>query len=102
MIYSLIWAPSSDVSYFEEIDFIFRKWNNNEVQKFQDLVFENLERLSINPNIGTYHELLKSYSFVISKQTTLYYIVDSENYIIYLVLFWNNSKNPNDLLKLLK
>ncbi len=101
MSYKVVWRPSSEVTYFDEIDFIYRKWNNKEVQKFQELVFENLSRLSENPEIGLYNKDLKYYSFLLSKQTTLYYDFDKENKIIELYLFWNNQKNPEDLAKLL-
>lgn len=73
----------------------------NEVQKFQNLVLENLERLSKNPEIGIYNKKLKTYSLVISKQTTLYYNFNSSSKVIDLYAFWNNSKTHDDLTKLL-
>jgi plasmid stabilization system protein ParE len=101
MTYQIIWQPNSQISYYDEIDFIFLKWNHKEVQKFQDLVFENLNRLSENPLIGIYDNSNKIYSIVISKQTKLYYTIDLINKVVDLHLFWNNSKNPQDLNKLL-
>ncbi len=101
MSYSFIWQPNSEVTYYEEIDFIFQKWNIDEVQKFELLIAENLKRLSENPKIGIYKNDLKMYSIVISKQTTLYYNFNPQTIIIELHLFWNNSKNPIDLTKLL-
>lgn len=101
MIYDFKWQPNSEISYYEEVDFIYLKWNFATVQKFQDLVLESLVRLSKNPEIGIYKIELEAYSLVISKQTTLYYNFNSESHIIDLYVFWNNSKNPNDLMKLL-
>lgn len=101
MTYQIIWQPNSQISYYDEIDFIFRKWNHKEVQKFQDLVFENLNRLSENPLIGNYDSSNKIYLIVISKQTKLFYTIDLINKVVDLHLFWNNSKNPQDLNKLL-
>ena len=101
MSYNLIWQPNSESTYYEEIDFIFLKWNSQEVQRFQDLVEENLERLCLNPKIGIYRNDLKMYSIVVSKQTTLYYDFNPQKRIIDLHAFWNNSKNPTDLSKLL-
>ena len=37
-MYRIIWQPNAEISYEEEINFIFRKWNEFEVLKFQDLV----------------------------------------------------------------
>ena len=101
MSYTIIWQPTALNTYVEEVDFIFLKWNFKEVQKFQDLVSENLKRLSKNPEIGIFNEKLKAYSLVLSKQTTLFYSINSNANIIELNLFWNNLKNPDDLSKLL-
>ena len=102
MSYTIIWQPTALKTYVEEVDFIFLKWNFKEVQKFQDLVIENLERLSKNPEIGIFNNKFRTYSLVLSKQTTLYYNFNSNTKIIDLYAFWNNLKNPDDLSKLLK
>ena len=101
MIDDFKWQPNSEITYYEEIDFIFLKWNFKEVQKFQDLVIENLERLSKNPENGIFNNKFKMYSLVLSKQTTLYYNFNSSSKIIDLYAFWNNSKNLDGLTKLL-
>lgn len=41
------------------------------------------------------------YSLVISKQTTIYYRVNMEKCVIEIIVFWNNLKNPDNLIKLL-
>ena len=51
--------------------------------------------------IGTFNTKFDLYTLIISKQTTLYYNFNSSSKIISLYVFWNNSKNPNDLTKLL-
>ena len=99
MGYKIKWLSDSSISYQNEIDFIYLKWNYKEVEKFILLVNENLFRLSINPFIGI--PIKTIFRIVISKQTTLYYkVVIAENRID-LLFFWNNSKNPIDLAKLL-
>lgn len=101
MSYTIIWQPTALNTYVEEVEFVFLKWNFKEVQKFQDLVIENLERLSKNPEIGIFNNEFKVYSLVLSKQTTLYYNFNSNTKIIDLYAFWNNLRNPDDLTKLL-
>ena len=101
MSYTIIWQPTALNTYVEEIDFVFFKWNFKEVEKFQILVEANLERLAKKPTIGIYKKELKLYMLVLSKQTTLFYSINSIAKIIELNLFWNNSKNPDDLTKLL-
>ncbi len=41
------------------------------------------------------------YSLVISKQTTLFYRINENSNSVEFLLFWNNSKNPDDLVRLL-
>jgi plasmid stabilization system protein ParE len=101
MIYEIEWTPTAQSSFVDEVDFIFRKWNYKEVCKFEDLVEIEIRRIAVNPEIG----ILNSngiYSIVLSKQTTLYYRIKSNLYLVDLLHFWNNLKNPNDLNKLLK
>ena len=97
----LNWEKVALNTYIEEINFILLKWNNKEVQNFKDLVDENLERLIKNPKIGVLIKKNNFYSLMISKQTTLYYKVSESDKRIDLLVFWNNLKNPADLIKLL-
>lgn len=101
MNFIIEWQPTAKNTFAQEIDFIFLKWNFKEVQKFIELVDENLKRLSKNPEIGIYDNELEIYSLVLSKQTTLYYNFNPSSKIIELITFWNNLKNPDDLTKLL-
>jgi hypothetical protein len=101
MSFSFKWNLTAINPYTEELGFILLKWNEKEVQKFEDLVDINLNRLSINPEIGIFNKKYKLYCLVISKQTTLYYSFNTEKKVIELHVFWNNLKNPEDLEKLL-
>lgn len=42
-------------TYIEESEFILKKWNLKEVEKFTSLVEENLERLSKTPEMLTFN-----------------------------------------------
>lgn len=99
MSYKIIWTHLALSSYDDEIDYIYFKWNLNEVLKFEQLTIFELDRLSKAPKIG----ILKnnSYSILLSKQTTLFYILKENEETIELLLFWNNQKNPEELNKLL-
>ena len=99
MVYKIKWIHYSSITYFNEIDFIFLKWNQKETEKFIFLVDENLKRIAINPYIAK--PINSVYKIVISKQTTLYYKVSESDKRIDLLVFWNNLKNPADLIKLL-
>lgn len=100
MSYQIDWTFSALNSYYGEIEFIYLKWNQKEVLKFEKLVEKELERLSKNPTLGKMN-FKNNYSITISKQTTLIYRINDNAKSIELLLFWNNSKNPEELNKLL-
>lgn len=91
MEYKIVWVPLAVETYMEEIDFIFLKWNQKEVDTFVMLVDENLKRLSINPLIGQIYKNV--YKIVISKQTSLFYKIIEKDKKVELVYFWNNKKD---------
>lgn len=97
MNYKILWQPNARINYFEELDYIYFK----EIEKYEKLVIENLNLLSINPFIGKHDMNLKIYIFVISKQTSIYYSINQNEKIVDLHIFWNNQKNPEELNKLL-
>lgn len=100
MAYKIEWTFNADISFTEESNFILSKWNVSEVHKFEELVNQNLEKISINPTIGNF-KYKNVYSLVISKQTTIYYRVNNQTNTIQIIVFWNNLKNPIELIKLL-
>ncbi len=91
MEYKIVWVPLAVETYIEEIDFIYLKWNQKQVDTFVMLVDENLKRLSINPLIGQVHKNV--YKIVISKQTSLFYKIIEKDKKVELVYFWNNKKD---------
>ena len=98
-MFKIYWKSLAEITFSLEMIFILSKWNQKEVDKFAFLVDENLSRIVQNPFIG---QPIKSiYKVVISKQTTLYYKVIKSDKTIELLVFWNNQKNPSDLIKLL-
>ena len=101
MNYAINWDIVAIESLVSESEFILKKWNQKEVDKFESLVDTYLTRISINPKIGKFNKVFNVFSIVISKQTTLYYNFNEDSKVIDLYLFWNNLKNPEDLLKLL-
>ena len=95
------WSTLAETTLVDEIDFIIKKWNSAEADKFVLLVYDYLEKLTKNPEIGIFNSKFNCFSIVISKQTTLFYkILESEKKVA-LILFWNNKQNPDYLKKML-
>jgi len=97
----VVWGKNARLTYLDELDYIFKKWNHKEVKSFVNLVtgfIKNLESGVIQGKISFKHNLR---SFVISKQTTVYFDVNNKENRIELLLFWNNKKNPKKLKTIL-
>jgi plasmid stabilization system protein ParE len=92
-------TTSANISFEDEIEFILRKWNLDEVEKFMNLVDDFINNLSKNPYLGKKSNKRAIRVFVISKQTTVIYKVFDDINRIDVLYFWNNKRNPKDLKK---
>jgi len=102
MAYKIKWKLAAKISYADEVDFIYRKWNVLEVLKFEKLVDESILRIHKTPSIATYSRKRNAHKLVISKQSTLYFRVNEIEKCIVLLLFWNNKKSPKLLHKMME
>ena len=93
---TVIWGEKAKYSYFKELDRINKFHNAKEVEKFINLVDEVIFDLrtgliQVKPSQKT-----KISSFVISKQTTVFFDIDKKNSRIELLLFWRNKEDPKN------
>jgi hypothetical protein len=101
-LYHIYWTSLAEDFFVRELDFILLKWNNKEVMKFIDLVDDFIYKLSTGVITGKVSKKTLISSFLISKQTTIFFEVIEESRRINLLLFWNNKRDPKKLEKLLK
>ncbi len=94
---TVIWSTYAKHSFSDELDFIFLKWNLKEVKKFIELVETIIHELSSGTLQGKVSKKTQIRSIVISKQTTLFFDVNTSEHTIQLLLFWNNQKDPKKL-----
>jgi len=97
----VVWTKTAELSFSRELDFIAKKWSKREVENFMNLVDEFVKKLESKTLQGKVlsHENLRS--FVISKQTTLFFNYFEKNEVIELLFFWNNLQNPKELENIL-
>jgi len=96
---NVIWTPSAELSYAEELKKISEKWTITEIINFMDLVDSFIDKLESGILQGKVSSKTNMRSFVISKQTTLYFDVFEDIQTIELLLFWSNNENPKKLKK---
>lgn len=98
-LYQIFWTDIARLTYENELEFIYTKWNRKEVIKFMDLVDDFVQKIESGFIVGKISKQKVIRSFVISKQTTVFYQVYEDKMEIELLLFWNNKTNPKELLK---
>ena len=97
----VVWTKLAEDSYTKELDFIEKKWTFKEVNNFMDLVDEFIKKLEYGVLLGKISSKTNMHSFVISKQTTLYFDYYKDRDLIELLLFWNNQQDPSKLKELI-
>ncbi|WP_346882365.1 hypothetical protein [uncultured Algibacter sp.] len=98
----IFWTEKAEFSYSKELENINKKWTSKEVANFINLVDEFIKNLESGLIEGKTSSKRNIRSFVISKQTTLFFVVNEKNNEINLILFWNNKDNPKKLKKELR
>lgn len=97
----IIWSAEAKITYFRELEFIHKKWNIKEVKKFISLVDDFIKDLKTGIIQGKTLHNKNLRSFVISKQTTIFFDYHKNKKIVEILLFWNNSQNPKELKKII-
>ena len=95
-MYTIDWTLTTELTYYKEIEFILSKWSYDEVEKFIELVEDKIQVLSSGTMTGKSSNIKGVRILVISKQTSLAYIVFENQSRIELLSFWNNQSNPED------
>lgn len=99
---NVVWTSNAQKSYAKELEYIGAKWTMHEVVQFMDLVDAFVSHLKSGVIEGKISKKTTIRSFVISKQTTVYFECFEEQKVISLLLFWNNTNDPKNLKKLLQ
>ena len=98
----VIWTPTAELSYSLALEEIYKRWTITEVINFMELVDDFVKKLAAGIIQGKISKKTNLRSFVISKQTTLYFDYFEAPKRIELLLFWNNRKDPKTLKKILQ
>jgi plasmid stabilization system protein ParE len=95
-MFNIIWSFDAVEDVLENIEYLEKRWTEKEVDKFSkkiDAVLKQLSRGNMTFKSSGYKN---TYEVPIIKQITLYYQIQDND--IVLVRFWNNYRDPNNLL----
>lgn len=98
----VLWGKKAEISYFKELERTDIYHSQKEVENFINLVDQIIFNLKTAVLEGKVSRKTKFNSFVISKQTTLYFDINKEKSRLELLLFWQNKDDPNKLVRFLK
>ncbi len=74
---------------------IINKYSDLKASKFSNQTISTIEIIVQNNHIGTKYKKTSFRKFLISNQVYLFYTVEKQT--IYIVLFWDNKRNPLEL-----
>jgi plasmid stabilization system protein ParE len=90
-----IWSKKAIGDYDSIIDYLIVKWSESSAEKFIDQVYSKIHFIKTHPEAFEKTNFEGTSRVVITKQVTLFFKVSESK--IYLIRFWNNSRNPNKL-----
>jgi plasmid stabilization system protein ParE len=92
------WTPEAEDNFESIINYLEKEWSEKEIQKFAQKTQKIIQQIAKNPKMYKAAGKEEIRRAVITKQTSLFYQIDEESNLIALLSFWDNRKNPNDLI----
>jgi len=93
VVKKIIWTPESEKSFETILTYLQQKWSQREIIKFIKKTDEVINHIQHFPLSYRHAGIGDTREAVITKQTILIYRVSGST--LYLVYFWNTSKNPS-------
>ncbi|QDW21744.1 type II toxin-antitoxin system RelE/ParE family toxin [Flavobacterium sp. KBS0721] len=87
----IVLTQNAEKTYFE----IVNKYSETKVASFSKSSISVLDMIQKNSHIGSKYKTTSYRKFLVSNEVYLFYKIEQE--IIYVVLFWDNKRNPIDL-----
>lgn len=87
----IVVTANAEKSYFE----IINKYSENKAVLFSKKTISILDIIKVNNHIGSRYKQTNYRKFLITEEVYLFYKIETQ--IIYVILFWDNKKNPLSL-----
>jgi plasmid stabilization system protein ParE len=94
--YSVIWSPTSRLTYYHILEYIIENWTFRELEAFIDRTEEVINHICNNPMLYPYSNESDSYRCVLVKQVSLFYRIKVNT--VELLVFWDNRQDPAKLI----
>ena len=77
------------------VDYLNSKWSEKTSKKFLNKLKENIDLIQINPELFPISEFEELRKCVVSKQTSVFFIIEKNK--IYIVSVFDTRQNPNKI-----
>ncbi|WP_329807152.1 type II toxin-antitoxin system RelE/ParE family toxin [Flavobacterium facile] len=77
------------------VEYLNSKWSEKTSKKFLNKLKENIDLIQINPELFPISEFEELRKCVVSKQTTVFFIIEKNK--IYIVSVFDTRQNPNKI-----
>ena len=96
--YKITWSDHSLEDLSDILEYLSRRWSTNEALQFQKKLFKRIEIIGKYPKLfrasNINPELRRS---VLTKQTSIFYHVNSDKQIVSIVRLFDNRMDPESL-----
>ena len=75
MSYDVIWSPEAELSYVNILQYLNEHWSYSELEAFDNIVNEAVDRISKSPMMYQYLKEKDIHRCVLAKQVSLFYRV---------------------------
>ena len=77
------------------VDYLNSKWSEKTSKKFLNKLKENIDLIKLNPELFPISEFEELRKCVVSKQTSVFFIIEKNK--IYIVSVFDTRQNPNKI-----
>jgi hypothetical protein len=94
----IIWSARAKITFFKVLDYLETSWTKREILQFNERTEIVIQAIKKNPGIFPvslkHKEIRKA---IVDKNNSFFYKVDNYNKKIYLLTFFDNRQNPENL-----
>jgi len=95
----IIWSAKARITYFMVLDYLAKNWNKREIKAFSQKTTVIIRAIQKNPEIFAstpkYENIRRA---IIDKNNSFFYQVDKKQGKIFLLTFFDNRQNPENLI----
>jgi plasmid stabilization system protein ParE len=94
----VVWSAKARVTYFSVLEYLEKNWSETEIIRFSRRTESVIQAIQKNPGIfvcSAKHNNIRR--AIIDKNNSFFYYVEEKNNRIYLLTFFDNRQNPDNL-----